>query len=142
MFREQDPVDLRGQVEATLRRHRVKPTPQRVEIGMLLLAGPCHLSAEQILKALRRDGSAVSKATVYNTLNLLSRHGIVREVAIDPNHLVYDSTTTVHHHFYNEDTGELTDIDADDVRLPRLPRLPEGTRAESVELLIRLRRKG
>jgi Fur family iron response transcriptional regulator len=135
-------VDLRAHVEATLRQHRVKPTPQRIEIGMLLLARPCHLSADHILQALRGEGSAVSKATVYNTLNLFSRHGIVREVAVDPSHLVYDSTTTVHHHFYNEDTGELTDIDAEEVKLHRLPRLPDGTRAESVELLIRVRRKG
>ena len=46
------------------------------------------------------------QATVYNTLNLFSRHGIAREVAVDPSRLVYDSTTEPHHHFYNIDTGE------------------------------------
>ena len=50
---------------------------------------------------------------MYNTLNLFSRQGIVREVAVDPTHLVYDSTTAAHHHFFNIDTGELTDIDSD-----------------------------
>ena len=103
-------MDLKATVEARLRDHGVKPTPQRMEIGMLLLASPTHMSAEQILGDLRQRGSRISKATVYNTLNLFSRHGIVREVAVDPSRLVYDSTTEPHHHFYNIDTGELTDI--------------------------------
>ncbi len=132
---------LRADVEATLRAHRVQQTPQRVEVGMLLLAGPCHLSADQILQALRRSGSRVSKATVYNTLKVFSRAGIIQEVAVDPSRLVYDSTTTRHHHFLNEDTGELTDIDPADVELLRLPSLPEGTRATSVEVIVRLRRR-
>lgn len=133
--------DIREKVQAALLAHGVKPTPQRIEIGALLLSGPVHLSADQILQQLRSRGSRVSKATVYNTLNLLSRHGIVREMAVDSARLVYDSTTHVHHHFYNLDTGELVDIDAGHVELSRLPPLPEGTEAASVELLIRLRSK-
>lgn len=134
-------ADARQQVELTLQRHGVKPTPQRVEIGLLLLAQPCHLSAEQILAGLRAGGSAVSKATVYNTLNLFSRRGILKEVAVDPSRLMYDSTTGAHHHFYNVDTGELIDIDPADVQLTRLPPLPEGTTADSLELIIRVRRQ-
>ena len=133
-------MTLRDDVEETLRAHGVKPTPQRVEVGRLLLAGPCHVSADQLLQSLRRSGSRISKATVYNTLNLLSRAGIIREVAVHPSRLVYDSTTTAHHHFLNEDTGELVDIDPADVELRRLPRLPAGTQATSVEVIIRVRR--
>ena len=134
-------MTLRADVEATLRAHGVKPTPQRVEVGGLLLAGPCHVSADQLLQSLRRSGSRISKATVYNTLNLLSRAGIIREVAVHPSRLVYDSTTTAHHHFLNEDTGELVDIDPADVELLRLPQLPAGTQASSVEVIIRVRRE-
>ena len=134
-------TDIREHVQATLLSHGVKPTPQRVDIGALLLAGPRHLSADQILQALRTQGSQISKATVYNTLNLFSRHGIIREMAVDSARLVYDSTMGVHHHFYNQDTGELLDIDPAQVQLVRLPELPEGTEAASVELLIRIRRK-
>jgi Fur family iron response transcriptional regulator len=134
-------VTLRAEIDATLRAHGVKPTPQRVEVGMLLLAGPCHVSADQILQSLRRSGSRISKATVYNTLKAFSRAGIIREVAVDPSRLVYDSTTTRHHHFLNEDTGELQDIDPAEVELARLPRLPEGTEALSVEVIIRVRRR-
>ncbi|MCL4720694.1 MAG: transcriptional repressor [Gammaproteobacteria bacterium] len=130
---------LRSRVESTLNAHGVKVTAQRVEIGALLLAGPCHLSADQILQQLRRAGSPVSKATVYNTLKLFSARGIVQAVALDPTRLVYDSTTTPHHHFLNEDTGALTDIDPECVELRQLPPLPEGTRQERVQLIIRVR---
>ena len=132
-------MDRQAAVEERLRRHGIKPTPQRVEIGMLLLTRPRHMSAEQILGDLRAAGSRVSKATVYNTLNLFSRQGIVREVAVDPTHLVYDSTTAPHHHFFNVDTGELTDIDSDALEINGLPDLPDGTCAESVELIVRVR---
>jgi Fur family iron response transcriptional regulator len=134
-------LDLRTRVVATLREHGVNPTAQRVEIGMVLLERPCHYSADQLLRQLRDAGSRISKATVYNTLNLLSRHGIVRQVAVDPSRLVYDSTTKPHHHFYNADTGELFDINPSEVRLPKLPTLPKATRAESIELIVRLRKK-
>jgi len=129
----------RTKVEQTLRSHGVKPTPQRMEIGLLLLPKPCHMSADQILNSLRDTGNQISKATVYNTLNLFSRQGIVREVAIDPAHLVYDSTTHRHHHFFNTDTGELIDIDSPDLCISGLPALPDGMTQESVDLIIRIR---
>jgi Fur family iron response transcriptional regulator len=133
------PADTKSIIEQKLLSHGVKVTPQRIEIGKLLLSTPCHMSAEQILTCLRDSGTPVSKATVYNTLKLFSRKGIVRAVAVDPSHLVYDSTVDRHHHFYNVDTGELTDIDATELKINGLPDLPTGTRAESVELIIRLR---
>jgi Fur family iron response transcriptional regulator len=52
---------------------------------------------------------------------------------------MYDSTTGPHHHFYNADTGELTDISPADLRVSRLPALPRATEAESVEVIVRVR---
>jgi Fur family iron response transcriptional regulator len=129
----------RAKVERTLREHGVKPTLQRMEVGMVLLSQPRHMSADQILKSLRDAGNRISKATVYNTLNLFSRCGVVREVAIDPAHLVYDSTVRQHHHFFNTDTGELTDIDSPNLCISGLPELPDGMTQESVDLIIRIR---
>ncbi|MDH3977321.1 MAG: transcriptional repressor [Gammaproteobacteria bacterium] len=126
-------------LERKLRSHGVKPTPQRMQIGEVLLTEPCHMSADQIIKSLKTAGHRVSKATVYNTLNLFSKQGIIREIAIDPTHLVYDSTTGHHHHFYNLDTGELTDIDSPDVCIDGLPELPAGTTQEGLDLIIRIR---
>lgn len=129
----------RAGIPARLASHGIVPTPQRVEIATILLEKPQHLSADQLLDTLRQNGSTVSKATVYNTLHLLSKKGLVREVIVDPARTFFDSTTYPHHHFYNEDSGELSDISADTIRIEDLPELPEGTVQESVEVLIRVR---
>lgn len=120
-------------------RYGILPTPQRLTIAEILLAKPQHLSAEQILDKLRESGSSVSKATVYNTLNLFAECGLVRELFIDPERRYYDSSTDAHHHFYNVDTGEFTDIGVDEVRFSAFPDLPKGTEGQSVEVLIKVR---
>lgn len=114
-------------------------TPQRLEIAEILLKRPQHLSAEQIIDRLRAAGSGVSKATVYNTLNLFSERGLVSECVVDPERRYYDSTTVPHHHFYDLDTGELTDIPAESVRFDGLPKFPENGHLESIEVLIKFR---
>ena len=60
---------------------------------------------------------------------------------VDPARKYYDSTTHPHHHFYNVDSGALTDIPADQIRIRDLPALPEGTEQQGVEVLIRVRDK-
>ncbi|HZX25126.1 MAG TPA: Fur family transcriptional regulator [Woeseiaceae bacterium] len=131
----------RQEVEKRLESHGVMPTPQRVDVASILLERPQHLSAEQILERLRERGSRVSKATIYNTLKLFSDKGLAREVNVDPSRLFYDSTTHPHHHFYNVDTGELSDIPSGQVAIMDVPDLPAGTEQESVELIIRVRDK-
>jgi Fur family iron response transcriptional regulator len=124
-----------------LKSHGVLPTPQRVEVATVLLEKPQHLSADQIIERLRVSGSRVSKATVYNTLHLFGAKGLVKELNVDPSRRFYDSTTHSHHHFYHVDSGELSDIEENEVRIMGLPPLPEGTEQESVEVLIRIRDK-
>ena len=129
----------RSGVRTLIEKHDILPTPQRVEIAHILLERPQHLSAEQIIERLKSADSGVSKATVYNTLNLFSARGLIREVMVDPVRKFYDSTTHPHHHFYNVDSGELSDIPDEQVRLNGLPPLPEGTERESIEVLIRVK---
>lgn len=117
----------------------VTPTQQRVEIAQILFAKPQHLSAEQVLAIVNSEGPVVSKATVYNTLGLFASKGLIREVIVDPTKVFYDSNTTEHHHFYNVDSGELIDVDSDTVSMANLPPLPEGTKAEAVDVIIRVR---
>ena len=81
----------------------------------------------------------VSKATVYNSLKLFGEKGLVKELTVDPERRFYDSTTRAHHHFFNVDTGELSDIPDELVRFSELPALPSGTESESIEVLIRVR---
>jgi Fur family iron response transcriptional regulator len=122
-----------------LERHGVLPTPQRLDIAELLLAQPQHLSAEQVLSKMRTDGARVSKATVYNTLNLFREHGLVRTVEADPSRLYFDSRIEHHHHFYNVDTGELTDIPATAIELTVNAALPPGTTQQDVDVVVRVR---
>ena len=126
-------------VGALMLEHGITPTPQRLEIAQVLFAKAQHLSAEQVLSRVNEDRVHVSKATVYNTLGLFARNGLIREVIVDPAKVFYDPTTVPHHHFYNVDTGSLTDIEADAVELRRLPALPQGTTAAGVDVIIRVR---
>jgi Fur family iron response transcriptional regulator len=128
-------------VPIKLRDHGLLPTSQRVEVAELLLSRPQHLSADQIIEKLHRAGSTVSKATVYNCLKVFSETGLVREINVDATRKYYDTTTHPHHHFYHVDTGQLTDIPADKIKLMDLPPLPQGTEQEGVEVLIRVRDK-
>ncbi len=117
----------------------VLPTAQRVEVGLLLFARAQHLSADQIIAGLRAGGSRVSKATVYNTLNLFCERGLVRTVEVDPARQFYDSSIEAHHHFFNVDTGELTDIPLQSVTLNVAAALPPGTEQTGVDVVIRVR---
>ena len=117
----------------------VFPTPQRVEVALVILSKPQHLSADQVIAGIRAGGSRVSKATVYNTLNLFCERGLLRTVEVDPTRQYYDSTIEAHHHFYNVDTGELTDIPVGTVTLNVNTALPPGTKQAGVDVVIRVR---
>ena len=134
----QQPLVAAEHIAEHLRVHGITPTQQRVDIAEILFTRAQHLSADQVLEVVNQDQALVSKATVYNTLGLFARKGLVREVIVDPSKVFYDSNVEAHHHFYNVDTGELIDIDAENVRLENLPALPEGTEADGIEIVIRV----
>jgi Fur family transcriptional regulator, iron response regulator len=132
----------REQVARRLRERDVAPTEQRLEIARVLFALGMHVSAEQILAMVNERAARVSKATVYNTLKLFREKGLVREVIVDPQRVFYDPNVMPHHHFYDVDTGVLTDFSADHVSISGLPVLPEGVVEAGVEIIIRTRRAG
>lgn len=123
-----------------LRRHDINPTHQRIEIAHALFARGEHLSADQVLTIVNDRHSETSKATVYNTLNLFLEKKLIREVIVDPNKLFYDPNTEPHHHLYNVDTGELTDIDASRIEVSGLPQLPDGMVTDGVDIIVRVRK--
>ena len=133
--------DTRASVRRTLELHGIRATAQRVRLAEVMLAAPCHMTAEQVIAALRRSAARVSKATVYNTLKLFVERGLVRQVHLDPDRSVYDSTREPHHHFQNLDTGEMIDIRPDELAFARMPSLPPGTEIAGVDVVIRLRRR-
>jgi len=129
----------RSEIMVEFDSHGILPTSQRLEIAEILFEKQQHLSADQIIDRLRAQGSAVSKATVYNTLNLFIENGLVQECIVDPERRVYDSNTQAHHHYYNLDTGELTDIPRDRIKIKELPDLPGDRQIEDVQVMIRVR---
>ena len=129
----------RDNLAEVLRSHDINPTHQRIEIAHAIFARDGHLSADQILALVNDRASETSKATVYNTLNLFLEKHLIREVIVDPSKVFYDPNTEPHHHFYNVDTGELTDIDARNIRVTGLPPLPRGMATEGVDIIVRIR---
>ncbi|HEX5313654.1 MAG TPA: transcriptional repressor [Gammaproteobacteria bacterium] len=125
-----------------LRRLGIAPTPQRLRIAAVMLAAPRHFRAEEVLEEVNREPPGVSKATLYNSLRLFTARGLLREVIVDPERVLYDSTAQAHHHFYDPATGELTDIPAECLTVSGLPEPPPGTEAGEIEVLVRLRPAG
>jgi Fur family transcriptional regulator, iron response regulator len=119
----------------------IRPTAQRVRIAALLLSAPQHLSAEQILASLRASGARISKATVYNTLNLFAEHGLIRQLSVDGARAWFDSNVDPHYHFHDLSSGALIDVPVPEVEFSRLPPPPPGTEVAGIDLVIRLRKK-
>ncbi len=131
----------RRKIVHLLRSHGISPTVQRIKIASAILARPQHLSADQVLSLANQSGRPVSKATVYNSLGLFARKGLIRELFVDPERAFYDSSTHPHHHFYNTETQEICDIDesAIQINLDAMP--PAGTEISGVELVVQIRPK-
>ncbi len=117
----------------------INPTLQRQDIASLLLSEDKHLSAEDILIKVNKEVVRASKATVYNTLNLFVRKGLIREVLVDPQRVFYDGNTQPHYHMYNIDTKELTDIDAQDIEIPNIPGIPPDQQLDGIDIVIKVR---
>jgi Fur family iron response transcriptional regulator len=130
---------IRESLPALLREHGISPTHQRIEIAHAILSRGEHVSADRILALANGRANETSKATVYNTLKLFVGKKLIREVIADPGKVFYDPNTEPHHHFYDVDTGELIDIDARPIVVSGLPPLPEGTVAEGVDVIVRIR---
>jgi Fur family iron response transcriptional regulator len=131
----------RAEVTSRLSACGIRITQQRLRIAGILLSAPQHLSAEQIAEALRQQGAQVSKATVYNTLNLFAAHGLIRQLSVDGDCAWFDSNIGPHYHFRDEQTGALHDVGLQDVQFSRLPEPPEGMEVSGIDLVIRLRRR-
>ena len=127
-----DMVDL-------LRNHGISPTLQRLEIASALLLEQRHVTADQLLDEINRGGQSVSRATVYNTLRLLSSKGLIRELIVNPSRVVYEPKSTEHHHFYNINTGELTDFTATLPEMREAIGIPREFELLGVDVTVRVR---
>ena len=129
----------RDNLANVLRERDINPTHQRIEIAYALFSRGEHLSADQLLAIVNERNAETSKATVYNTLNLFVEKKLIREVIVDPSKVFYDPNTEPHHHFYNTDTGDLTDIDVSEMAISGLPQIPDGMVTEGIDVIVRIR---
>ena len=130
------------ELRSKLRRAGLRPTRQRVALGLLLFGrGDRHVTAETLFEEAGKARANISLATVYNTLHQFTEAGLLREIAVDGSKTRFDTNITNHHHFLIEDTGVLMDIPAAKIDLGQLAAVPEGMEIARVDVLVRLRRK-
>lgn len=121
----------------------LRPTRQRVTLAALLIGDGQHrhVTAESLFESAKKQGEAVSLATVYNTLRAFCDVGLMQEVTVDGSKSYFDTNTHDHPHFYWENDAKLTDAPSDQLEIARLPDAPDGAEIASVDVVIRLRRK-
>ncbi|HEX6093794.1 MAG TPA: Fur family transcriptional regulator [Dongiaceae bacterium] len=119
----------------------LRPTRQRLALARLLYdRGDRHVTAEQLHQEAASANVRLSLATVYNTLHQFTTLGMLREVVVEPGRSYFDTNIGEHHHFFDEDSGELADIPGEQVELTRLPPPPAGAKISRVDVIVRLKR--
>ena len=124
-----------------LRKIGLRPTKQRVKICELLFLREktFHFTINDLIKKISNEmKEKISLATVYNTVHAFKKKGYLKEIAINSDKTYYDTNTSVHHHFYDEDTRELIDCDENDIDSIILKKNITGKKINSVEVLIKV----
>jgi Fur family transcriptional regulator, iron response regulator len=130
---------IEGEVRELLQRAGLRPTRQRVALGLLLFGkGDRHVTAEALHAEAVVAGEHVSLATVYNALHQFKDAGLLRELAIEGSKAYFDTNTSNHNHFYLESEGELMDIPGATVRVDGVPEPPAGMRISHIDVVVRL----
>ncbi len=81
----------------------------------------------------------VSLATVYNTLNQFKAAGLLREIAIEGDRSYFDTNTSNHYHFFDDEKRELMDIEIGELKVSGLPEAPAGKVIDRIDVIVRLR---
>lgn len=126
---------------ALLRERGIRPSAQRVAVGDYVLFTDEHPSAEQVWRRVRRR-SPISRATVYNCLNLFVEKGLLRPYELGEGHIVFDPNVGRHHHLLDEATGRVHDVPWNAVRVSRVRPLGDWD-VRGYEIVLRgTRRRG
>lgn len=134
---------MRPGIDARLRKSGIQPSSQRVAIADYVLFTDSHPSADEVWERVKRVLPVISRATVYNTLNLFVEKGLLKELVLAEGRIVFDPKTDKHHHFVDETTGEIHDVPWDAVKVTEAPHLPGFEITEyQVVLRGRVKRRG
>jgi Fur family iron response transcriptional regulator len=124
-----------------LREIGLRPTKQRVKICELLFLREktFHFTINDLVKKISEEmNEKISLATVYNTVHAFQKKGHLKEIAINSDKTYYDTNTSIHHHFYDEETYELIDCDENDIDPINLKKDIPGKKIKSLEVLIKI----
>ena len=127
-----------------LRSSGLRPTKQRIVIAKNLFERKktFHCTVETLNKAVnKKEDTRISLATIYNTVEAFKKAGHIREILTNNSKSYYDTNIKSHHHFYDPDTKELTDIDYQEVVLNKIPNPPKGKKIKDLEVVISLQKK-
>ena len=124
-----------------LRNSGLRPTKQRLKICEVLFSPEktFHFTINDLTKIIEdKLSEKISLATVYNTIHAFQKKGYLKEISINSDKSYFDTNTSSHHHFYDEDTHELIDCDKDDIDSIRVNKNITGKKINSIEVLIRV----
>jgi Fe2+ or Zn2+ uptake regulation protein len=125
---------------ALLRAHGIQPSSQRLAVADYVLTTDEHPSAELVWHRARARLAVISRATVYNTLHLFVKKGLLRELMLTDNNVVYDCNVDKHHHFIDDHTGAIYDVPWTALRVAQVDRL-SGYDVKEYMVLMRGRKK-
>jgi Fe2+ or Zn2+ uptake regulation protein len=129
-----------GQFFQVLQEHGIQPSAQRLAIADFVLATDRHPSADQVWEAVKLNFPMLSRATVYNTLNLMVRKGLLRELVLAPGRVVFDPRMEPHHHFLDDVDGTIHDIPWDALQVGKVEDLG-GFEVREYQVVLRGKRK-
>ena len=124
-----------------LRNSGLRPTKQRLKICEVLFntEKTFHFTINDLAKNISDQLDAkISLATVYNTVHHFEKKGYLKEIAINSDKSYFDTNTSAHHHFYDEDTHELIDCHQNDIDSINIKNNVTGKKVKSVEVLIKV----
>ena len=124
-----------------LRNSGLRPTKQRLKICEVLFNSEktFHFTINDLSKTISEKLSEkISLATVYNTVHAFKKKGYLKEISINSDKSYFDTNTSIHHHFYDEDTNELIDCNENDIDSINIKNNSTGKKINSVEVLIKV----
>jgi Fur family transcriptional regulator, iron response regulator len=124
-----------------LQKHEIQPSAQRVAVGEYVLGTDEHPSADQVWARVKARFPLVSRATVYNTLNLFVEKGLLRELILAEGRVVFDPNVHPHHHFIDDASGTIVDVPWEDVEVCSVEELAaKGYQVREYQVVMRGKR--
>ena len=124
-----------------LRTAGLRPTKQRLMISRILFdkKETFHFTIEDLRKLVEKNfNKKISLATVYNTVHVFKKKGYLKKIVVDGSKAYFDTNTSPHHHFYDEETEKLIDIKDSEISLNNLPNSPSGKFIKGVDVMVTL----